>query len=88
MNPNGALYLIPTKDYPNGLHMSTNILQPRTKDEIVWIIKSVAATHTSDGDKCNRKIRVIGSGHSWSKIAKSDDIQLTLENFKVGIIPA
>ena len=83
LNPNGPLYLLPTKTYPEGFYASSNLLQPTSKDEIVWIIKSVAATHGKDGSGHSRRIRVVGSGHSWSKVAKSDDIQLSLENYKV-----
>ena len=57
----------------------------------MWIIKSIAATHREaeedrgHGSGRGRKIRVVGSGHSWSKVAKSDDIQMSLENYKVAI---
>ena len=87
LNPNGPLYLLPTKDHPHGIYTDTNFLQPRTKEEIVWILKSVAATQTKagEGSGSGRRIRVVGSGHSWSKVAKSNDIQLSLENYKVHI---
>ena len=83
LNPNGHLYQLPTDTHPEGLYASSNLLQPTSKDEIVWIIKSVAATHGKDGSGRGRRIRMVGSGHSWSKIAKSDDILLSLENYKV-----
>ena len=53
----------------------------------MWILKSVAATQTKagEGSGSGRRIRVVGSGHSWSKVAKSNDIQLSLENYKVHI---
>ena len=60
--------------------MDTNLLLPRTREDIVWIIKSVAAA-AQKGE--GRRIRVIGSGHSWSPVALSDDIQLSLEDYKV-----
>ena len=86
LNPNGPLYLLPTESHPEGLYATTNILQPTSKEEMIWIIKSVAATHEKDGGSGSgrgRRIRVVGSGHSWSKVAKSDDIQISLENYKV-----
>ena len=88
LNPSGPLHLLPTETQPEGLHATTNLLQPTSKNEIVWMIKSVASTHGKDGGNGSgsgrgRRIRVVGSGHSWSKIAKSDDIQLSLENYKV-----
>ena len=83
LNPNGPLYLLPSDSHPEGLYTSSNLLQPTSKEEIVWIIESVAATHGKDGSGRGRRIRVVGSGHSWSKVAKSDDIQLSLENHKV-----
>lgn len=87
-NPNGPLYLLPTEDHAYGMYANTNLLLPRSKDEIAWIVKSVAATwnhkdREGGGSGRGRRIRVIGSGHSWSKLAKSDDIQLSLENYKV-----
>ena len=33
----------------------------------------------------NRKLRVIGSGHSWSGVAASNDIQVSLKEF-TGIV--
>lgn len=84
LNPNGPLYLLPSEAHPEGLYSTTNLLQPTSKEELVWIIKSLAATHRKeDGNGRGRRIRVVGSGHSWSKVAKSDDIQLSLENYKV-----
>ena len=87
LNPNGPLYLLPTPDHPEGLYSDTNLLLPRTKEEIAWVIRSVAATNQKariNGGR-GRRIRVIGSGHSWSKVAKSTDIQLSLEKYKVCI---
>ena len=84
LNPQGPLYLLPTADHPDGVYADTNLLQPRSKEEIVWIINSVAATHkTKEGSGRGRRIRTVGSGHSWSPVAQSDDIQLSLENYKV-----
>ena len=91
LNPSGPLYLLPTETHPEGLYAATNLLQPTSMEEMVWIIKSVAATHAAGkdggggggGGGGGRRIRVVGSGHSWSKVAKSDDIQLSLENYKV-----
>ena len=86
LNPSGPLYLLPTETHPEGLYATTNLLQPTSKEELVWIIKSVAATHVGkDGGGVGggRRIKVVGSGHSWSKVTKSDDIQLSLENYKV-----
>ena len=31
----------------------------------------------------SRRIRVIGSGHSWSFVALSDGLQMSLHNYKV-----
>ena len=87
LNPNGPLYLLPTPDHPEGLYSDTNLILPRTKEEIAWVIRSVAATNQKariNGGR-GRRIRVIGSGHSWSKVAKSTDIQLSLEKYKVSI---
>ena len=89
LNPNGPLYLLPTEVYPEGLYATSNLLQPSSREEIIWVIKSVASTYgraSEDKNRRGRRIRVVGSGHSWSKIAKSDDIQLSLENYKVFLL--
>ena len=57
-------------------------LAPHTMQELVSMIKSVAATAKGEGPR--RRLRVLGSGHSWSPVAKSDDLILTLCNYKVG----
>ncbi len=31
----------------------------------------------------SKRVRVVGSGHSWSTIALSDDMQISMANFKV-----
>ena len=47
---------------------------PATKDEIVEIVKLAAQN--------GRKIRVLGSGHSRSPLALSEDIMVSLHRFK------
>ena len=47
---------------------------PATKDEIIEIVKFAAQN--------DRKIRVLGSGHSRSSLALSEDIQVSLHQFK------
>ena len=51
-----------------------NLLVPSSKVEIADIVKS-AALH-------GQKIRVIGSGHSWSGIAEPQDLLVSLHKFK------
>ena len=41
--------------------------------DIIDLVKSAVAN--------DRKIRVLSSGHSWSEIAVSDDISVSLHNF-------
>ena len=50
-----------------------NLHAPSTKEELVQMVK----TASNDG----RKIRVVGSGHSWSRVATSADILLSLHNY-------
>ena len=50
------------------------LLSPATKDEIVEIVKLAAQN--------GRKIRVLGSGHSRSPLALSEDIMVSLHQFK------
>ncbi len=61
-----------------GLQHTGNTLLPSNREEIVHIIRSALANNS-----VSHKIRVIGSGHSWSKIAVSDNLQLSLEKYKV-----
>ena len=84
-NPNGPLYLLSSKHHKHAHYADSNVFLPRSKDEIAWIVKSVAEAQrvSKRGGGRSRRIRVIGSGHSWSSIAKSDDIQISLENYKV-----
>ena len=46
---------------------------PATKEEIVEVVKSAS--------KDGRKIHVVGSGHSWSHVAHSTDMLLSLHNY-------
>ncbi|MBL7666339.1 MAG: FAD-binding protein [Bacteriovoracaceae bacterium] len=54
--------------------MPKKILKPKTTYEIVQIVKE-AAIH-------KQKIRLIGSGHSWTPLIVSDDIFITLDDFQ------
>lgn len=57
-------------------------LAPQSKEELITIIKSIAGSAKGKGER-SRKLRVIGSGHSWSQIAKSDDLHISLYKYKV-----
>lgn len=46
------------------------IRAPSTKEEVVELVKFAAENE--------RRIRVLGSGHSWSAVARSDDLLLSL----------
>lgn len=50
---------------------------PSSKDDIITIVKEAV-----DG---GRKVRVVGSGHSWSSVAMSDDVIVSLWNY-TGIV--
>ena len=50
-----------------------NLITPSTLQEIVAAVKSA-------NDK-GRRLRVLGSGHSWSPVATSSDIMLSLVNY-------
>ncbi len=79
-----GVWLLPNAllGYPEpGVHHPYNTLLPTSKEEIVHIIQSVlAAANSSTGP---HRIRVIGSGHSWSRVAISDNLLLSLERYKV-----
>lgn len=62
----------------NSLDESTAVnLIPSTREEIVSTVRATAAA--------KRRLRVVGAGHSWSPIAKSDDLQMSLSNYKVQV---
>ena len=50
-----------------------NVQSPTTHDEIVQIVSNA---HT-----LGKKIRVLASGHSWSEIAQTQDIMLSLHDY-------
>ena len=56
-----------------------HVREPSTEEEIKSIVKD-AYLH-------NRKIRVLGSGHSWSEVAQSTDIMISLNNY-TGLVNA
>ena len=51
----------------------SNLQEPTTEDEIKSIVK--------DAYDNDRKIRVLGSGHSWSKVAQTTDIMISLSKY-------
>lgn len=72
--------------YPEpGVLYPSNVLLPSTKEEIVHMVKSALVPMSDDVRSVgrHRKIKVIGSGHSWSRVAVSDDLQMSLDNYKV-----
>ena len=54
----------------NIVHTTPNYFQPETEEELINIIR----THN--------KIRVVGSGHSWSDICVSDDTLINLDKYQ------
>ena len=45
-------------------------------------MKEVAAVVTAAGAQ-GRRVRVVGAGHSFSEVARPDDILISMTNFKV-----
>ena len=54
-----------------------NLLTPESEDEIKSIVEDAYQNH--------RKIRVVADGHSWSHIAQTQDIMVSLTNYR-GIV--
>ena len=50
-----------------------NLETPSNESEIVEIVRNAYNN--------NRKIRVVAAGHSWSEIAQTDDIMISLHNY-------
>ena len=51
-------------------HTSPFFAQPSTENEIIDLVKK------------HNKIRVVGTGHSWSALCMSDELLLNLDNYK------
>ena len=70
------------------MHYPSNMLLPTSKEELAHMIKSALVPPSNDvfGIDHPNRIRVVGSGHSWSKVAVSDGLQLSLERYKVTFI--
>ena len=54
-----------------------NLSTPESEDEIVSIVQNAYQN--------NRKIRVVGDGHSWSHIAQTQDMMISLSKYR-GIV--
>ena len=59
--------------YFSHAHLKT----PSSKDDIITIVRTAAAR--------GEKVRVLGSGHSWSTVAVSEDVLVSLWNY-TGIV--
>ena len=53
------------------------IVYPHSEEEISAIVKKCAATQ--------KKLRVVGSGHSWTPLVETNDILMSLDNYQ-GIV--
>lgn len=62
----------------------TSYFTPQTKEELVALVKAVADTAKGTGPR--RHIRVVGAGHSWSAVAQSGDLLLSLSKYKVSCL--
>lgn len=50
---------------------------PTSKDDVISIVRSAMEK--------GQKVRVVGSGHSWSAVAASEDVLISLYNY-TGIV--
>ena len=50
---------------------------PSSKDDIIKIVKAAS--------DMGQKVRVVGSGHSWSAVAASEDVLVSMWNY-TGIV--
>lgn len=91
-NPHSnGLWLLPNESlgWPKpGSQYSSNLLLPKSKGEIVHMIKSALVPTDDDSSHIStvghpNRMRVIGSGHSWSYVALSEGLQMSLHNYKV-----
>lgn len=86
-NPVSPMGALPTSSgtFPSleGADVGPAYFAPGTRDELVALVQAVARTAQGEGPR--RRIRVVGAGHSWSAVAKSEDLFLSLFNYKVRI---
>ena len=54
-----------------------HLLTPSSKDDVIEIVNRAVER--------GQKVRVVGSGHSWSAVAVPDDILLSFHNY-TGIV--
>lgn len=65
---------VPPVSYDGRIHFDlSNVQEPITENAIKSIVK--------DAYDNDRKIRVLGSGHSWSKVAQTTDIMISLSKY-------
>ena len=51
------------------------LISPSSREELVSMVTAAATG--------GRRVRVLGAGHSWSEVAQSDDLVLSLHNYRV-----
>lgn len=76
----GPFFMPP--DSGMGPERGVSYFTPNSREELVKVVKAVGATASRKGSP-KRQMRVLGTGHSWSAIARSDDLYLSLCNYKV-----
>ena len=52
----------------------------RSKSELAGLLQALSSSNKRGNA---RRVRVVGAGHSWSAVAQSDEIQVSMSNFKV-----
>ena len=67
---------------PRPWHTDSTIYFSHAHLELPSSAKEVAAVVTAAGAQ-GRRVRVVGAGHSFSEVARPDDILISMANFKV-----
>ena len=52
----------------------------RSKSELADLLQALSSSNKHGNA---RRVRAVGAGHSWSAVAQSDEIQVSMSNFKV-----
>ena len=63
-------------------HTDSTIYYSHAHLKLPFSAKEVAAVVTAAGAQ-GRRVRVVGAGHSFSEVARPDDILISMANFKV-----
>ena len=71
----GHDYAVPVMTFDGSRFLNvTDLHEPTTREEIIGLVRDITSKH--------QKLRVLGSGHSLSPLAVSEEVTLSLHNYR------